>query len=690
MSFINPLDLFGISPQDPAPDSTTLRKARRAKLLEFDLADEGLIDYEGVPITRADFLRACEEIEEPGKLAVYRGLQRLPALQQFLLHGSLAFFDEAPPRWAYHPQFLEVIGPHYADRFASALAEAVREGDRGTTRRLTSRPPVAPERLYPRLYGDAERVVTDQARRLEDLRSRIEQDQAPDASPARAASGIVDVRLLEELPPYFEGARSKVGQAARLLAVTAFNDLDDVDAAAAILRSISDLSVNAITADRIRQDLEQIESIRERRQLSERHAPTLETAAAALVRLRTLTETAEAGPFDTNDLVGEVEGLVDVDALNKLPEELSELRDHCALSLRALALACWNKHYEADLAVALTKIAIRLRTSNEVSERLWDDVETLQEMGSKASAKAAEEGQLLLNLLRKVDSDTNAGFFGPSVNWVAVERFLDDLFDEGGIRLLRALKDEALKTRIRSTLYSILNRLGRHRASGASRIRARVQPALATPTPVRSAPAPPKNTRPPATPKGRPASSTSGRGSSVPSSSAAPAATISPNKSNDEGSMVPIVVGLCLFFGFILLVVAANNGGSSQPPPPRPTPPPVTLGPSMEVTVVAANGKLSPVRVKVDDDARRPYWVELGDEVTFTVTDSAFVEQELEDLAIRVNGKAYPTDYRDNRGRIVITRESATASLNGRPPPRSDVHRPQRHRRNSLHGRHLL
>lgn len=675
MAFINPLDILGISPRDPAPDSSALRKARRAKLLEFDLADEGLIYYEDLPVTRADFSRACEEIEHPETLAVYRALQRLPAFQRFLLHGEILFFGEPPPKWVYHPKFLDVVGPYFAEQYASALTEAVQNGDRENVRYLVARPPLASEDLYPRLYREAGRIVADQAERLEELTTRIEKGNVSKAFSANAATDIVDIRLLEALPPYFEGARSKVAQAARLLAVTVFNELDDVDAAAAILIAFSKLSVNGITANQIREDLKQVESIRDQRQLTKQYAPTLEAVAAAFVRLRALIEAAESSHFDTRGVVREVIGLVDVGKLNALPGTLSELRDHIAMTIRGLALICWNEHTAADIAVALTKFALLINVEGNIRQQLQEAFKTLSQLDREVSSKAEEEGRMLLGLLENMAQQTREGFFGSNVNWSKVEEILTTLFDAGGVRLLSALKDQALKTEIRSVLFIILDRLRGHRSVGASRIRALVEPVLST-SPAssgdpgsrttstkQSVPPTQRDPRPPVPPVNRsPASAPNGRPSE-------PSGGTSSAKSSNESAWGILFLTGVVVVTLIAMAIDADDGVSRRSTEPDLPPAPFALGPTMEIEVVAARGKLSPVRVKVDGDVRRPHWVEMGDRVDFSVKDSLFIEEELEEIVVLVNGNVYPGDYRDAAGRLVITRASATAALNGRPLP---------------------
>ena len=92
-------------------------------------------------------------------------------------------------------------------------------------------------------------------------------------------------------------------------------------------------------------------------------------------------------------------------------------------------------------------------------------------------------------------------------------------------------------------------------------------------------------------------------------------------------------------------------------------PRPVTLGDTMNVVITAANDKVEDIKVKVDEDLRRPYWFELGESRTFSATREIIIEQELDDISLTLQGVAYPTDRLDEQGRIVIDRQTALEFL---------------------------
>ena len=95
-------------------------------------------------------------------------------------------------------------------------------------------------------------------------------------------------------------------------------------------------------------------------------------------------------------------------------------------------------------------------------------------------------------------------------------------------------------------------------------------------------------------------------------------------------------------------------------------PPPVALGDTMHVTIASADSQLvQDIKVTVDDDLRRPYWLEAGESRSFSATNQIVIEQELDVIDLRLEGRPYPTDRVDAQGRIVITRDVAREFLAG-------------------------
>jgi len=95
----------------------------------------------------------------------------------------------------------------------------------------------------------------------------------------------------------------------------------------------------------------------------------------------------------------------------------------------------------------------------------------------------------------------------------------------------------------------------------------------------------------------------------------------------------------------------------------RPMPEWIILGDSIRFDIVAVTEHLDPIRVKADDDMRRPYWIEQGDTLTFYVRWSIMFERELDVAEILMDGRLLSDSLIDGNGRIELTRNRAQTWL---------------------------
>jgi len=156
-------------------------------------------------------------------------------------------------------------------------------------------------------------------------------------------------------------------------------------------------------------------------------------------------------------------------------------------------------------------------------------------------------------------------------------------------------------------------------------------------------------------------------------------------------SVWPFVAGgIIMVAALILLIVALQSDNAPEPIPPgseegtpvdtaaeatAPSGPDAAidardeasaapeLGDTLTVEVVAAFDRVDPIRIRVDDDLRRPYWIEEGESRSFSAVNQIILENQLENVELRLEGVPVPTDERDAQGRIVITRERAEQLL---------------------------
>lgn len=98
---------------------------------------------------------------------------------------------------------------------------------------------------------------------------------------------------------------------------------------------------------------------------------------------------------------------------------------------------------------------------------------------------------------------------------------------------------------------------------------------------------------------------------------------------------------------------------------------PVTIGDSIDVEVLAADGPIRELRVRPDNQTRRPYWIEEGqsmsfsaaNRITFSPPQEATNERPMDVMRLLVEGREYPTGERNAQGQLVITRDRAQTVL---------------------------
>ncbi len=91
---------------------------------------------------------------------------------------------------------------------------------------------------------------------------------------------------------------------------------------------------------------------------------------------------------------------------------------------------------------------------------------------------------------------------------------------------------------------------------------------------------------------------------------------------------------------------------------PASTIPPQSLPDTLNIVIVADKGGVAPIRVTVDNDLRRPYWIDRGNAMTFRMVDRIILEQQLDSVTVQVEGMTYPVSRPAGEDMVTLTRDA--------------------------------
>ena len=104
-------------------------------------------------------------------------------------------------------------------------------------------------------------------------------------------------------------------------------------------------------------------------------------------------------------------------------------------------------------------------------------------------------------------------------------------------------------------------------------------------------------------------------------------------------------------------LAAADTAPSDERPQQNP-PSDIASGDTLHMTV-HATADVRELRIRQDDDLRRPYWIREGEAVVFPFMRRITLENQLDRVRLLVERYPYPASQTDDEGRIVLTRDRA-------------------------------
>lgn len=403
MNFINPYEVLEIE----TPDNSEIKKAKRRKLTEFDLSDDGSIEFKKLKIYKADFLKATDELDNEQKSQFYWSIKNNSELSNFLNSGDTWFFiDYQTQRVFNNLDFIEFVSPYFAYQYNNVIFQIFNDDNISLLKKLVENPILVSSDHIDKAYQKLREFINNQIQDLHKLRTDIENgDTRYEKDNVEYIFfdllGIININIYNVLPTYFQSQQNEIAQKLRNISVAVFNEFDNSQVSLQIIKYALQLNINNLTKQNLEKDYNQIVEIHSERKEAEQYTPLLLKYTIAINKLQEIIQEVENNS-NTNTLISKVNSIVDIDDLNKLPKLFDEIRQQIALSIRALSVEIFNEHTDIETANSLIKIALKINVSDsETKQRIREAARDLHEIVQKGIARQREE----LNQIITIFSD---------------------------------------------------------------------------------------------------------------------------------------------------------------------------------------------------------------------------------------------------------------------------------------------
>lgn len=434
MNFLNPFELLEIK----NAESALIKKAKRRKLTEFDLSDDGMIEFGNQKVTKSDFIRVTDELDDSNKKAFYLYLLENQSLNDFLTQGDTSFLMNYRQESIFsNPDFIGFISPYYTEMYNKSLLAAFEKENIRLLKKMADNPPLVNNQDKEKAYKSLSLLLKNIENDLHEIRSDIDNEESyyDEDTVDELEIDLKDkanADIINILPPYFQNQRNEIAHKIRNISVAVFNGINDAEASFNIISYSLEFNINNLTKQKLQKDYEQIREIYEKRKESESFNPELEKYASALLQIVQLIKQVEKKEIQSNAIISKVNSLFLISELNGLPNIFDEIREQLALAIRGLSVAVWNEKNDIDVSISLIQIAQKINLTTEIKSQINKAYEELRQLRDKQAEPIIQVLQGINATITKVNST-----YGQTVNTDRVKEVLNDIFKNDVILSLK-------------------------------------------------------------------------------------------------------------------------------------------------------------------------------------------------------------------------------------------------------------
>jgi len=436
MNFINPFELLDVKGLDVA----SIKKAKRRKLTEFDLSDDGTIEFKDRKITKSDFIRATDELDNSEKTEFYLFLSNNPELNAFLTNGDVSVFASFRQESIFSDsEFINFVSPYFAEKYNKVLLKAYQNEDIQLLKKIVANPPLVNGKYLDKAYDGLSKLLKALEEELNEIRTQLDNEESyyDEDTVEELVNDLSNKAYADHinvLPNYFQAQRNEIAQKIRNISVAVFNIINNSAVAFQIISYSLEFNTNNLTKQRLQKDYEQIKEIYEGRKESEQFSPELAKYAGALLQIVQQIKQVENNQIATSSIAIKVNSLFSVFELNQLPSLFDEIREQIALAIRGLSVAVWNEKSDIDVALGLIQVAQKINLKAEVKSQIDKAFNELSELRDRQAEPIIETLQGINKAIGEVKLS-----YGQTVNTGKVQEVLNDIFSTEAIHALKTV-----------------------------------------------------------------------------------------------------------------------------------------------------------------------------------------------------------------------------------------------------------
>jgi hypothetical protein len=231
-TYINPLVVLELE----NADADSLKKAKRRKLMEFELAENGLMEINKQKISKNDFLIMLELLDTPQNIEFFALLKNEGyLLEAFLSSGDVAFFSLYNPLPAFKKaDFLDFVRPFYLPQFDKTLLKTYKDDNHNLLKLLFNATHFISNKDVDTAYKGLYQHINQQIKSLEEFAPEIKKTNSKYSSLNlqvifEAVAKLVKPAALNVLPDFFQSQRNNIGSTINQIGAITFNKHEDFD-----------------------------------------------------------------------------------------------------------------------------------------------------------------------------------------------------------------------------------------------------------------------------------------------------------------------------------------------------------------------------------------------------------------------------------------------------------------------------